>query len=87
MLEKFYIIFVALQKIITIKDAILHLRKLCCPYYAEKRKIRPKNMVGRKCSVDIIMSKFYPLETFSNSSKNRQQSDYTQRMDDIYPIL
>ena len=28
MLEKFYIIFVVLQKIITIKDAILHLKKI-----------------------------------------------------------
>ena len=44
MLEKFYIIFVVLQNIITIKDAILHLGKLCCSYYAKKRKIRPKNL-------------------------------------------
>ena len=87
MLEKFYIIFDVLQKIINIKDAILHLRKLCCSYYAEKRKIKPKNLVGRKCSVDIIMFKFYPLETLSDSSKNRRQSDYTRPMDDIYPIL
>ena len=28
MLEKFYIIFVVLQKIITIKNAILHLKKI-----------------------------------------------------------
>ena len=28
MLEKFYIIFVVLQKIIAIKDAILHLTKI-----------------------------------------------------------
>ena len=28
MLEKFYIIFVVLQKIITTKDAILHVKKI-----------------------------------------------------------
>ena len=28
MLEKFYIIFVVLEKIISIKDAILHLKKI-----------------------------------------------------------
>ena len=87
MLEKFYIIFDVLQKIVTIKDAILHLRKLCCSYYAEKRKIRPKNLVGRKCSVVIIMSVFYPLETLGISSKNGWRSDFTQPTDGIYPIL
>ena len=87
MLEKFYIIFVVLQKIITIKDAILHLKKIMLFLFAEKRKIRPKNPVGRKCSVVIIMSMFYPLETLGNSSKNRWRSDYTRPTDGIYPIF
>ena len=78
MLEKFYIVFVVLQKIIAIiKKPFSTLRKLCCSYYTEKRKIRPKNPVGRKCSVVIIMSVFYPLETFDNGAKNRQWLDYT----------
>ena len=55
------------------------LRKLFCSYYDEKRKIRPKNLVGQKCSAVIIMSVFYPL--------NRQQSDYIRPTDSIYPIL
>ena len=54
------------------------LRKLCYSYYAEKRKIRPKNLVEKKCSVVIIMSMFYPLETLGNSSKNGWRSDYTR---------
>ena len=62
------------------------LRKLCYSYYAEKRKIRPKNPVERKCSV-VIMSMFYPLETLGNSSKNGRRSDYTRPMDGFYPIL
>ena len=63
------------------------LRKLCYSYYAEKRKIRPKNLVGRKCLVVIIMSVFYPLETLGISSKNGWRSDFTQPTDGIYPIL
>ena len=64
------------------------LRNLCYSYYAEKRKIRPKNTVGRKCSVVIIiMSEFYPLETLGDSSKKGWRSDYTQPTDGIYPIL
>ena len=63
------------------------LRKLCYSYYAEKRKIRPKNPVERNCSVVIVMSVFYPLETLGNSSKNGWRSDYTQPTDGIYPIL
>ena len=55
------------------------LRKLFCSYYDEKRKIRPKNLVGQKCSAVIIMSVFYPL--------NRQRSDYIRPTDSIYPIL
>ena len=46
------------------------LRKLCC-YYTEKGKIRPKNLVGRECSVVIIMSVFYPLETLGNGAEKR----------------
>ena len=61
------------------------LRKLC--YYAEKRKIKRKNPVGRKCSVVIIMSVFYPLETLGDSSKNRRRSDYTRPTNGTYPIL
>ena len=61
------------------------LRKLC--YYAEKRKIKRKNSVGRKCSVVIIMSVFYPLETLGDSSKNGWPLDYTRPMDGSYPIL
>ena len=63
------------------------LRKLCCSYYSENIKIRPKNPVGRKCSVVIIMSMFYPLETLGNSAKNGRQLDYTRPTDSIYPIL
>ena len=63
------------------------LRKLSCSYYAEKRKIRPKNPVGRKFSVVIIMSMLYPLETLGNGTKNGWRSDYTQPTDGIYPIL
>ena len=63
------------------------LRKLFCSYYAEKRKIRPKNPVGRKCSVVIIMSMFYPLETLGNGTINTWQSDYTRPTDGIHPIL
>ena len=63
------------------------LRKLCYSYYAEKRKIRPKNLVERKCSAVIIMSAFYALETFGNSSKKGRRTDYTQPTDGIYPIL
>ena len=54
-----------------------NLRKLCCSYYAEYRKIRSKNLVGRKCLVVIIMSVFYPLETLGNGAKNGWWSDYT----------
>ena len=60
--------------------------KLCYSYYAEKRKIRPKNPVGRKCSV-VTVSVFYPSETLGISSKNGQRSDFTQLTDSIYPIL
>ena len=86
MLEKFHIIFVVLQKIIAIKDAILHLKKIVFFYYNEKIKIRPKIVVGRKCSV-IIMSVFYPLESLGNSTKNGWLSDYTWPKVSIYPIL
>ena len=86
MLEKFYIIFFMLQKLLLLKMSFSTLRKLSCSYYAEKRRIRPKNPVGRKCSV-VIMSVFYPLETLGNSTKNRRRSDYTQPADGIYPIL
>ena len=71
----------------------LHVRKvLLCykryySYYAEKRKIRPKNPVGRKCSVVIIMSVFYLLETLGNTSKNGRRSDFTGPSDGFYPIL
>ena len=63
------------------------LRKLCYSYYAEKRKIRPKNLVARKFSVVTIMSVFYPLETLSISSKNGWWSDFTQPTDSIHPML
>ena len=63
------------------------LRKLCYSHYAEKRKIRPKNLVERKCSAVIIMSAFYALETLGNSSKKGRRTDYTQPTDGIYPIL
>ena len=88
MSEKFSIIFVVLQKVIVIiKMPFSTLRKLCC-YYTEKGKIRPKNLVGRKCSVVIIMSVFHPLETFlANGAKNGQRLDYTQLTDRTYPIL
>ena len=62
------------------------LRKLCCSYYAEK-KIRPKNLVGRKYSAVIIMSVFHPLEILCNGAKNGRRSDNTQPMDGTYPIL
>ena len=75
------------KRLLPLKMPFSTLRKLCYSYYAEKRKIRPKNPVGRKCSVVIIMSVFYPLETLGNSSKNGWRSDYTQPMDVIYPIL
>ena len=51
------------KRLLPLKMPFSTLRKLCYSYYAEKRKIRPKNLVGRKCSVVIIMSMFYPLET------------------------
>ena len=87
MSEKFSIIFVVLQKVIAIiKMPFSTLRKLCC-YYTEKGKIRPKNLVGRKCSVVIIMSVFYPVETLGNGAKKGQRSDYTQLTDCTYPIL
>ena len=86
MLEKFYIIFFVLQKLLLLKMSFSTLRKLSCSYYAEKRRIRPKNPVGRKCSV-VLLSMFYPLETLGNSTKNRRRSDYTQPADGIYPIL
>ena len=63
------------------------LRKLRCFYYAEKRKIRPKNLVGRKYSVVIIMSVFYPLDILCNCAKNGRPSDNTQPTEGIYPIL
>ena len=87
MLEKFYIIFFVLQKLLLLKMPFSTLRKLSCSYYAEKRKIRPKNPVGRKFSVVIIMSMLYPLETLGNGTKNGWRSDYTQPTDGIYPIL
>ena len=74
------------KRLLPLKMPFSTLRKLCYSYYAEKRKIRPKNPVGRKCSVVIIMSVFYPLETFGNGAKNRQWLDYTWPMDGIYPI-
>ena len=75
------------KKLLLLKMPFSALRKLCCSYYAEKRKISPKNLAGRKYSVVIIMSVFYPLETLSNGTKNGRQSDYTRHMDSIYPIL
>ena len=89
MLEKFYIyiyFFFVLQKLLLLKMSFSTLRKLSCSYYAEKRRIRPKDPVGRKCSV-VILSMFYPLETLGNNTKNRRRSDYTQPTDVIYPIL
>ena len=83
MLEKFY----CATRLLPLKMPFSTLRKLCYSYYAEKRKIRPKNPVGRKCSVVIIMSMFYPLETLGNSAKNGRQLDYTRPTDSIYPIL
>ena len=70
MFEKFYIIFVVLQKIIAIKDAIFHIKKIVLLLLRWKGKIRPKNLAGSKHSVVIIMSVFYPLETLSNGTKN-----------------
>ena len=75
------------KRLLPLKMPFSTLRKLCYSYYAEKRKIRPKNLVEKKCSVVIIMSMFYPLETLGNSSKNGWRSDYTQPLDSIYPIL
>ena len=75
------------KRLLPLKMPFFTLRKLCYSYYTEKRKIRPKYPVERKCSVVIIMSMFYPLETLGNSSKNRRQLDYTQPTDSIYPIL
>ena len=83
MLEKFY----CATRLLPLKMPFSTLRKLCYSYYAEKRKIRPKNLVGRKCSVVIIMSVFYPLETLGISSKKGWRSDFTQPTDGIYPIL
>ena len=79
--------FLCYKRLLLLKMPFSTLRKLCCSYYAEKRKIRSKNLVGRKCSVVIIMSVFYPLETLGNSSKNGWWSDFTQPPDGIYPIL
>ena len=84
--RKSFILFVLYYKrLLLLKMPLSTLRKLCCSYYAEKRKIRPKNQVGRKCSVVIIMSVFYPLETLGDSSKNGRRSDYTRPTDGIYP--
>ena len=80
-------ILLCYKRLLPLKMLFSTLRKLCYSYYAEKRKIRPKNLVGRKCSVVIIMSVFYPLETLGDSSKNRGRSDYTWPTDGIYPIL
>ena len=77
MLETFYIIFVGLQKIIAIKDAILHLKKIMLFLLRWKKKN----------SVVIILFVFYPLETLGNGAKNRRRLDYTRPTDSIYPIL
>ena len=74
------------KRLLPLKMPFSTLRKLCYSYYAEKRKIRPKNPVERRCSV-VIMSMFYPLETLGNSSKNGRRSDYTRPTDGFYPIL
>ena len=79
--------FCCATKLLLLKMLFSTLRKLCCSYYAEKRRIRPKNPVGRKCAVVIIMLVFYPLETLGNGTKNGQPWDYTQPTDGIYPIL
>ena len=71
MLEEFYIIFIVLQKIIAIKYAILHLKEIMLFLLRWKRKIRPKNLMRRKCSVVIVMSVFYPLETLGNGAKKQ----------------
>ena len=75
------------KRLLPLKMPFSTLRKLCYSYYAEKRKIRPKHPVERQCSVVIIMSVFYPLETLGNSSKNGRWSEYTRPTDGIYPIL
>ena len=70
MLKEFYIIFLVLQEIIAIKDAIPY---LCCSHYAEKKERFAKNLAARKCSAVIIMSVFYPLETLGKRVKNGRQ--------------
>ena len=61
--RKSFILFVLYYKrLLLLKMPLSTLRKLCCSYYAEKRKIRPKNPV-RVCSVVIIMSEFYTPPT------------------------
>ena len=76
----------AAKRLLLLKMPFPTFRKLCCSYCTEKRKIRSKKLVGRKCSAVIIMSLFYPIETLGNGTKNRQQSDYTRLTDNIYPI-
>ena len=68
---KSFILFLLCQKrLFLLKMPFSTLRKLCCSYYAEKTKIRPKNLVGRKYPVVIIMSVFYPLEILCSGAKN-----------------
>ena len=50
--------FLCYKRLLLLKMPFSTLRKLCCSYYAEKRKIRSKNLVGRKCSIIITMSVF-----------------------------
>ena len=85
--KRFILFLLCYKKLLLLKMPFSTWRKLCCSYYAEKRKIRPKNLAGRKYSVVIIMSVFYQLETLSNGTKNGRQSDYTRHMGSIYPIL
>ena len=85
--------FLHVRKVLLCYKRLLPLKMPFSPFrkllflFTEKRKIRAKNQVGRKCSVVIIMSMFYPLETLGNSSKNRWRSDYTRPTDGIYPIF
>ena len=72
------------KRLLPLKMPFSTLRKLFYSYYAEKRKIRLKNLVERKCSVVIIMSVFYPLETSGNRSKNGWRSDYIRPTNGLY---
>ena len=64
MLETFYIIFVGLQKIIAIKDVILHLKKIMLFLLRQKKKNYGKKSSGKKMFSSYHIVHVLPIRNF-----------------------